>query len=171
MIKKAFAFVAVSLLLIVSGCNKTNTAEIEVKANGFSCKALVDYNDISLESELRIEQNGIFSATITSPETLCGMKCEWNGEKVKLSYLGIEKELDTDALPYFNYASTIREILSNVGYRVTAEKMGNGYEYNGNCEKGKYTVLFRADGFPIKFELPSADLTVELSDFEYIYNS
>lgn len=155
-------------LSVFSGCSgKLRT--VEVRTSGFSATAAVSCGEKSITADFNIGLMGDMTATVLSPKSLEGMTVKWIGDKVTLSFLGIEKETDPQSLPYFNYASCIRDALLSIGESVTARKEENGYFYEGSCAKGDYTVLFRADGFPVTLCLPFAGVEVTFSDFEYIY--
>ncbi len=157
----------ITLLLFTTACSEQSS--FEPQKCGFSCDAKVVYNETEFEAEIAVGENGVFSAEVTSPATIKGLKAEYGGEKVKLSYLGIETEILPEEIPYFNYVSALREILLSLENRLETTKSDNNFAYSGECSKGKYDILFRAVGFPIKIDLPSHDLTVTLENFQYVY--
>ena len=139
-----------------------------MKKSGFSCDADVAYNETELKAKLFVGENGYFCAEITYPEVIEGMKCEWSGERVTLSYLGITKDIDPESIPYFNYARLVRDILGGLAENVVASALKDTFVYNGTGKYGDYQIEFRADGFPIKLELPSASLVVAFYNFQYV---
>lgn len=163
--KKA-VLVGIALLLFLCSCKKQ--VAFEVKKSGFSCDAEVQYNETELKAKLFVGENGYFCAEVTEPEVIKGMKCEWSGDKVTVSYLGISKDIDPDSIPYFNYAKLVRDILGGLSENVNAIAQKDTFVYNGTGKYGDYQIEFRADGFPIKLELPSASLTVTFSNFQYV---
>lgn len=158
------------LILAVFLCSCKKQVAFEVKSSGFRCDAHIEYNETELDAKLQVGENGVFCAEVTAPPALEGMKLDWSGDMVTVSFLGIKKEVDPESIPYFNYAKLIRDILGNLSANVQATIVGEGYTYNGCGRYGDYEIEFRADGFPIKITLPSADLTVTLSNFEYVSN-
>lgn len=163
--KKA-VLMGIVLLMFLCSCKKQ--VEFEVKKSGFSCDSNVTYNETELKAKLFVGENGYFCAEITEPEVLRGMKCEWSGDTVTVSYLGIKKDIDPESIPYFNYAKLIRDILSGLAGNVVATATNDSFTYNGTGKYGDYQIVFRADGFPIKLSLPSASLVVTFSNFQYL---
>ena len=157
------------MILVVFLCSCKKQVPFEAKTSGFRCYAEVEYNQTELECELGVGENGDFYAEIISPKALKGLRLEWVGETVTASYLGIEKEIDPSSIPYFNYAKTIRSVLGEVKGSLLATAENLGYSYSGVGSSGEYEIEFRADGFPIKINIPSSGLCVTLSDFEYVY--
>ena len=153
--------------VLTTACSEHSS--FEPQKCGFSCDAAVVYNETEFEAKITVGENGVFGAVVTNPAAIKGLRAEYGGEKVKLSYLGIETELLPEEIPYFNYVSTLREILLSLENQLETKKSGEGVTYSGECSKGKYDILFRADGFPIKIDLPSHDLTVTLKNFQYVY--
>ncbi len=152
---------------VLTGCS--SKVGFEPKSAGFSCLADVDYNGTKFSAKLHVGENGVFSAEVTEPSYLKGMSVKYEGENVEISYLGIETEVSPDTIPYFNYVSSLREVLLSVKDKLEIEKNGDKYSYSGETAKGKYDIEFRADGFPVKISIPTHNLTVTLKNFEYVY--
>lgn len=157
------------MILVVCLCSCKKQVAFEAKTSGFRCDAHVEYNQTELDCRLGIGENGDFYAEIQKPKSLDGMALEWSGDKVKVHYLGISKEIDSESIPYFNYAKTLRGILKGLKGEILAVAEANGYTYKGNAGGGDYEIEFRADGFPIKITVPNSGLTVTFSNFEYVY--
>ncbi len=157
------------LIIPIIFCSCKKQEKFEPQTSGFSCEALIDTGEMKFNCKIKIGNSGDFCAEMTAPEILKGMKCEYINDKVKVSFLGIEKELPADALPYFNYAGIIKSVLGSIGSSIEAVRNDNGYSYDSRSSKGNFHIKFRADGFPIEIDVPSANLTVILNNFEYIY--
>ncbi|MBR5451566.1 MAG: hypothetical protein IKV36_01055 [Clostridia bacterium] len=160
--------VLVGMILLVLLCSCKKQVDFEVKKSGFSCDAEVVYNETELKAKLFVGENGYFCAEVTEPEALNGMKCEWSGDKVTVSYLGIKQDIDPENIPYFNYAKLIRDILGDLSSNLITTATNDYFTYNGTGIYGDYRIEFRADGFPIKLHLPSASLTVTFTNFQYV---
>ena len=162
--------IAILLMTAALFCGCSKKQEIEPRTAGFSCKAQVHCSGTEFTCDLMIGENGTASAKITEPSSLKGLSCSYNGDKMTLSYLGIKKEIDPSQYTEFGYFSEVRRILLSVPENAEAAVKNGAYTYEGECSAGSYTIEFRADGFPVKVTLPSEDLTVTFSDFEY-YNA
>ena len=90
------------LIFALGGCSKAAAAEpAEVAlafAQDFSAEALVTFG--GNEAGMSIAKNSMsISILLNSPEELAGMGIELFDEHAKVSYQGMEQEINTDTLP------------------------------------------------------------------------
>lgn len=143
--------IAAMLILLLCGCSGAapmSSAEVATKYQGsFSAAARAEFDNI--ESEIGVEKNPMsISISILSPEELSGMEIEISDEHAKVTYEGMEQELDIDRLPEGTVFLLLDELF---------EKLS---------EPDEFTLSTGEEGISVKAEDFSAVLSKE--DFSLI---
>ncbi len=162
---KRFILCTVFLLFTLVGC----AAEPSVAApvtQGFGCKAQIAIQSTTYEAQLQIPNNGLFTATLLSPDSVQGTVLCWNGEDVTATLHGVTMQIPANALPGGNAIGAVRRVLQTVerGAQSTV-----GDTLSGTADDVAFTLTLRADGFPLTLTLPEYQTTVTFSDFSYTY--
>ncbi len=157
-------FVAFSLLLLLvlsgMGCRK-ETAVPPITTN-FSCEFHAIYRELAVAGTLTRRTAGSVSLTFTEPETLNGLSATWDGEAVKLSFLGLEYTLSPESVPEAALGKGLLAVLDaalrNEG-DITQD--GDAVVLQGVCNNHDYTYRYdKESGAPVSLVIPSLPLSV-----------
>lgn len=129
------------LVLILSLCGCSNAVAAtpqEVAAafgQDFSAKATAAFGDN--ETSMSISKNGMsISILLDSPAELAGMGIELSDEHAKVTYQGMEQELDADSLPDGTPFLLLEELF---------DELANADEFTLSTEDGN--IIARNDDF------------------------
>lgn len=164
-----------ALCILLTGCNRTTAATAEPPAaTGFSCGFAGTYRGEEVAGSLQRSAAGLLTATLTAPESLSGLTMTWNGETVALSMLGLDWEMNPDAVPQ---AALGRRVLNALDAVVYGEGVGDLTDDGrlktvgaaGEDADGGFTLYSDpATGDLLSLEVPSEELTLTFSEFTRI---
>ena len=105
------------LVLLLCGCSKQPEVTAEEVANAFagdfSAEAKAVFGDS--EAEMSIVKNGMsISIIVSSPDEISGMGIELCDEHVKVTYQGMEQEINADSLPEGTPFLLLRELFEEL---------------------------------------------------------
>lgn len=136
-----------------------------IDSSAFFTEFTAEYNELSISGALSANDSGGYKINVTAPENLKGLTAEYNGDKIKLSYLGLSKEFSRDSLPQYNVIFTVCDVIDSVVHsRAVAEKTDDGYILNGELSGTTYTLTLNSDRKPQTLTVDSEKpMTVKFS--------
>lgn len=145
------------MIVTLTGC-KANT---EVKPQSvFSSKFTLDYNSLQIKGELESLADGQINVTVSSPESLNGMKVNINDDKINVNYKGLKTSYTVSELPNSTFFLLAKSSLDKVlkGENMQYEKQDDGYASTVESEFGDIAVTLNKD-----FKITS--ITIEQQGF------
>lgn len=98
-IKKGIVFVLTAACgLMLSGCHRSSRPA-PVQATGFCCEITAVSGDLTVQGTLSRPNAAQLSLVLTKPETLSGLKLDWNGTELSAQWHGLSVPLDQARLP------------------------------------------------------------------------
>ena len=146
------------LFLIISGCKQSDKS-IELKLNAISFTADITYYNENYIADCVINDEGDFSAQLTSPENLTGLKFSYNGTECIIEYNGIKIDKAENILPQSSAVGVINEIMKTVDGASITNGKGN-YELKGSANGSDYTLTFAPSGLPISLQVSDLGMKV-----------
>lgn len=165
---KRVAACLLAVLLLLTACGQTATSPPAVLSTGFSCAADVTYWERSFGIGLVRPGPGICTIDFQSPETMSGMRIEFEGETMNLTYKGLTLSKDTDDSFRVGFASVLASVLDSA-CRIdpaSIKESGGSLLLEGSTEYGTYTITAQPDGTLASIEVPDEKLTLALRDFQ-----
>ena len=157
--KKAVISVFI-LIIFLCGCGGKNKTATPV-TKGVSFTADVTYYNECYTCDVAVDEKGIMSATVTSPEELFGVKLMFDGENVTAEYLGLTYTLKTDTMPLGNVALSIYNVFSHIAENgLTAEQDESNCIIENEIGGEKYEFIFAPSGLPLELKMPQKELKV-----------
>ena len=148
------------LIVFLCGCGGKNKSAIPV-TKGVSFIADVTYYTECYTCEVAVDEKGIMTATVTSPEELSGVKLKFDGENVTAEYLGLTYTLKTDTMPLGNVALSIYTVFTHIAENgLTAEQDESNCIIENEIEGEKYEFIFAPSGLPLELKMPQKELKV-----------
>lgn len=89
------------LLILCFACSKKSEDDAIPPADmtkSFTAKADIHFGDVAATATINRIGDGVCDVTLISPQALNGMKFQYNGDQITVSYLGMSVELDDDSL-------------------------------------------------------------------------
>lgn len=166
-------WVAVLMVLIVTVTflglrqNKQNkeTALPQVSAalsRSFDAKAKIKLADLVLVADVNKTAVGACTVEIEEPKHLKGMKFDYNGQDIGVSYKGMRVQLDENS----KLASSVAQIIVNAvdkaasGSGIDVSVSGQAVEVSGDCDSGKFFIkLDKKSQSVLSITLPELDFT------------
>lgn len=161
--------VLMALVFVLSGCSNSLSASPEEIAkayeNDFSVSVKANFGEN--ESEMSVFKNGMsISFLANSPNELSGMGIEIFDEHAKISYNGMEQEINKDSLPEgapFLLLEELFEELSNPEDFVLSTENGNLI-----AKSEDFSAALSAEDFSlISAEFPLFETKFTFSNFEF----
>ena len=148
------------LIIFLCGCGGKNKTATPV-TKGVSFTADVTYYNECYTCDVAVDEKGIMSATVTSPEELFGVKLMFDGENVTAEYLGLTYTLKTDTMPLGNVALSIYNVFSHIAENgLTAEQDESNCIIENEIGGEKYEFIFAPSGLPLELKMPQKELRV-----------
>ena len=162
--QRIFAFALFVLLPLVGGCSKPQPAE--PLTVGFSCEFRAQYNDLAAAGTLTRQTAESVSLEFSEPDTLKGLTAKWDGQTVRLQYLGLSYSVDPNDLP----ENALGEQLLSV-FQTVLQHHGDSIQENGRVTvtglngNNPYSYVYDAEsGMPLSLSVPAIPLTVTFSN-------
>ncbi len=153
----------ISALIFVSflcGCGKSTQTATPI-TKGISFTADVTYYNECYTCDVNVDESGIMSAEVTSPDELKGVKLKFDGENVTAEYLGLTYTLKTDTMPLGNVALSIYNAFTDVSENsLLAERDDGNCVIENEINGEKYEFTFSPSGLPLELKIPSKEFKV-----------
>lgn len=148
------------LIIFLCGCGGKNKTTVPV-TKGVSFTADVTYYNECYTCDVAVDEKGIMSATVTSPQELSGVKLMFDGENVTAEYLGLTYTLKTDTMPLGNVALSIYNVFAHIAENgLTAEQHESNCIIENEIGGEKYEFIFAPSGLPLELKMPQKELKV-----------
>lgn len=141
--KRAFAFISVLILILLSGCKVKNyTPEIPAS---FEQKLTVSDGDFSYDCEV-CRKDGIVTVTVLSTNAK-GMVMTYNGVNLNLKYNQLSYDIDAQRFEKGNPAIVIYELFDYIEntQNMNVRKIDSGFKYEGRISFGDFILLQNED--------------------------
>lgn len=152
---------SVCLFLMLAGCSKPQPAS--PKTVNFTCSFIAHYQDLTVGGTLTRYTQGTLTLDFTEPETLRDVRALWDGETMKVQYLGITFDIDDAKIPETALGKQLLFALDNA---LGADGIQNKdtVTISGSVDGAAYTYIYAADsGLPLSLSVPSLPLEVTFS--------
>lgn len=150
------------MLLTLAGCGEAE--EVDTKLVGISFDADIEYEDYECECSIKAYGGGVFSCTVTKPETISGTTVTYDGEETAVTYMGMTYK-PSAKIPTENVAEMLSNVVKNT---APAQKDGEEYKVYGKTGGYDYVLTVSETGLPLRLTCPSADLSVEFTNVKII---
>lgn len=127
----------------------------------FTAKADIHFGDIEATATINRIGDGVCDITLISPKALNGMKFQYNGNDIEISYLGMSVKMDDDSMLANAMASAIVKAVDTAarGTGITMKKSGKAILMKGENENGSFELTFdRENGSLLSLNVPALDL-------------
>ena len=97
-----------------------------------------------------------------------GMRVEFEGETMNLTYRGLTLSKDTDDSFRVGFASVLTAVLDSAcrADPASIKERGESLLLEGTTEYGEYTITAQPDGSLTAIEVPGEELTLTLREFQ-----
>ncbi len=164
MSRRVLALCLTPLFLLLTGCRARQVAQ--PVAVDFTCTFQAQYKQLKAVGTLTRRTAGTLSLDFTAPETLNGISADWNGESVKLRYMGMTFDAAGNAIPESALGEQmIKAFDAALREEGTREEADGRVTVTGTVDNAAYTYVYdAASGFPLSLSVPSLPLAVTFSD-------
>ena len=160
--KKAFAFILILALLLLSGCKiKSYTPEIPLS---FETNATVKSGDFSYDCKISKNDRCV---TVTVLSTYAkDMVMIYDGKNLDFVYNSFSYQIDGSNFEKTNTAIVIYEVLDfiNSATELNAKKIDGGYKYQGKISIGDFTLIQNDDNSLKSLSVPLAEYKIEFNN-------
>ncbi len=150
------------MLLTLTGCQK----EKEIKPQTvFSASFSLSYNEMQIKGEFSADEEKNVSVSVNSPDTLKGLRADFDGEKFDISYNGMAVTYQKSDLPdgaFFKLVCLALEKISSTE-GMTFEETDDGYSSTADTELGSMTITLDTDYYIKSIEIPSQGFYLKLT--------
>lgn len=164
----AFAVTVITAFVLVS-CSAPLKNEISRK-NGLDCsfQAMADITIDKLNANgiLKRFGDGMWDIEFETPNTLSGVRLEFDGGNVRASYKGLDFSVPQSALPVKSMMLNLIEAVDTNARLETLKgtEDGDKLNVNGTLEGGDYVLCVTKDGRISSFEMENNKLKILFSD-------
>ncbi len=167
--------VAIVFALVSSNSNqhssdgKIDDSDIPSYSSGFVCSADITYASLSTKVNITKNAVGLYNIEVVEPDVLSGMSFGFEHDNITVKYLGMTIDLPEELIPTTSAASVIVEIFDILSSKdeLSAYAKENTLDVKGKGSLGEFSVEVNPDDLTIlKIELPTADFSATIYDFE-----
>ena len=159
-----------ALLLVLSGCSNpvpvTPKEVSETYKQDFSAASKIVFGDNA--AEFAVSKNGMsISILLDSPPELSGMGIEISDEHAKISYNGMEQEIEKDSLPERTPFLLLEELFEELSDPADFALSTENENIIANSED--FSAVLSAEDFSlISAEFPFFETKFTFSNFEFV---
>lgn len=165
MSRRVMAVFLVPFCILLTGCNRSKVTA-QPLAVDFTCTFRAQYKELVAGGTLTRGTAGTLSLDFTQPQTLDGVGADWDGESVKLRYMGVTFKADESAIPESALGEQlVKTFDAALRQEGTREQENGKITVTGTANNAAYTYVYDAQtGHPLSLSVPSLPLTVTFSD-------
>ncbi len=170
--KRLVSFAVILLMtLTMFACSSPIKSETSRK-NGLNCSfessVNITIDNLDAEAVLKRFGEGLWDIEFSSPNTLSGVKLEFDSGNVSASYKGLDFSVPQSALPVKSLMLNLIEVIdSNARLEeLKGTENDNILELNGSLDAGEYVLSVGKDGKPVSFEMENNNFKIIFSDFK-----
>lgn len=170
--KRLVSFAVILLMtLTIFACSSPIKSETSRK-NGLNCSfessVNITIDNLDAEAVLKRFGEGLWDIEFSSPNTLSGVKLEFDSGNVSASYKGLDFSVPQSALPVKSLMLNLIEVIdSNARLEeLKGTENDNILELNGSLDAGEYVLSVGKDGKPVSFEMENNNFKIIFSDFK-----
>lgn len=161
---------ALCLTVFCSGCKANSSAgKMPVAPAGYTCSADISMgSELSAKADIAVPGGGIMVITLKEPIYLNGMKFSLDREDITVTYNGLECPIK---LPksYGSFAGIMGSAFLKLSTgEPSATKNGDNWVFKGTAMSVDFEFILNNEGLPVRLSVPSKNLTVEFSDWQYV---
>lgn len=159
------------MTLTMFACSSPIKSETSRK-NGLNCSfessVNITIDNLDAEAVLKRFGEGLWDIEFSSPNTLSGVKLEFDSGNVSASYKGLDFSVPQSALPVKSLMLNLIEVIdSNARLEeLKGTENDNILELNGSLDAGEYVLSVGKDGKPVSFEMENNNFKIIFSDFK-----
>ena len=142
------------LPLLITGCSTKN--EIIPVLTKISFTAQIDYYNENYSCNTNIDDNGVMTVEVISPESIEGMLITFTDSEISAQYKGITYTPKTESMPIGSVTQLMYDIFDDVS--KTVETVSAGEEncvIKGKADGREYSFTFSPAGLPLVLEIPN----------------
>lgn len=168
----SFAVMVITAVMFFS-CSSPMKNETSRK-NGLDCSfqssVNVTIDKLNADGVMKRFGDGVWDVEFETPNTLSGVKLEFNGGNVTASYKGLNFSVPQSALPV---KSMMLNLIEAVDTNARLEELkgnenGDILEVSGSLEGGDYIISVGKDGKMSSFEMENNKLKIVFTDMKEI---
>lgn len=161
--------IALCLTFFCSGCNvNSSSGKMPVASAGYTCSADISMgNELSAKAEISVPGGGILNIELLEPSAVQGMQFFLDREKITVTYNGLECPVN---LPeeYGGFAGIMGGAFLKLSTgEPSATKNGEDWVFSSTVMSVDFDFVLNNEGLPLKLSVPSKNLTVEFSNWQY----
>ena len=162
--------VFVLVLVLVCGCCgcQKQAEKTPPVTQGFVCDADIHYGDLNVKALITRPVAGVCRVEIKEPAALSGMVLDLDGEKMKISYLGLAFDLSPKDMPDTSFAQALINALDSASLPggLKLEKKDGGYVFSGQSDSGGFSIAVGPGGALKSLSIPALHLNIDFSNFK-----
>ncbi len=144
------------LMLLLVGC-AAGRGEVEPITDGFTCRAIIEYRELSLDTKLICLDSGKLYLTFNAPSSLSGITLAWDGQAMTMELGGISIDIAENKVPESALIKGLMHVLTADADSGTLSK--EGYVLTGETEGMAYTLVCDpTTGLPRSLSVPDNEL-------------
>ena len=150
----------------MTGCSGTQSnSDTRIPAQ-FKSDFNADYGNLRLSGHISRLETGIYTITLTSPETISGISISYVGGMIATSLEEIGFEAESENLPTSGFIGAVAQTIDSISKSPLVEITRDG-GHNRYCTADNAIILQDADtGALVSLSIKSADISMNFIDFE-----
>ena len=155
--KKIFAVFL--CLFFLCACGKKEN--VESVLSGVSFDAVVEFGGYETTCTVKAYGGGVFSCEITDPENIKGTVIDFNGDSIKITYMGLEYETEPP-MPCRNVAEILNAVVSLAAQNTASLDKDGHYKATGRTGSYTYEIMVTQAGLPLEIICEDIDFKAEI---------
>ena len=151
--------------LLLCGCSAKET--VKPVLEGVSFDAVVNYEGYECKCSVKAYGGGVFNCTINSPAAISGASVNFDGEEMKITFMGLEYEPPLP-LPCENIAEIFKTVVDAAADGVAGITADGHYNIVGRTGDYNYVVTVTEAGLPVKIVCEDIGFIAEITNASII---
>lgn len=165
-----YILVVIFIVLIISGCSaKDNTAHTALPSM-FESDFSANVGRLEISGHITRNETGIYTLTITKPETIAGLEINCVGENVTISIGEAKFETQTSLYPANNFVKSVVNAIDTLckNNSVSVTRTDGFNRYEAISQSSTFYALAEQDtGNIVSLVIESADISMNFTNFKH----
>ena len=158
---KRIATLIFCMLFLFCGCGEKKN--VKPSLEGVSFDAKISYAGYNCQCSVKAYGGGNFSCTVKEPAVLKGTQINYNGEKVTVSFMGMDYEPPLP-LPCENITDILKTVVESARNGTGLINPEGHYDITGKTGRYNYTVTVTESGLPVRIVCDEIKFTAEITN-------
>ena len=164
-----YILVVVFIVAIISGCSADDTVPHTALPSMFESDFSANVGKLEISGHITRNETGIYTLTITAPETIAGIEINCVGENITVSMGTMQIEAQSSLYPASDFVKSVINAIDTLckNNSVSITRADGFNKYEAVFQSSKFYALAEQDtGNIVSLVIESADISMNFTNFK-----